>query len=311
MARLFRDHAAGASPATRELADRLDYTMADLGYRFPDYPVPAGRDDGVVSAEDHAGRRARALSAVSRSRARADRARARSDREARSRRLLPDRLGHRQFLPAAGHPRAGARLGRQQRRLLQPRHHRGRSGRHGAAVRAVPVGGARRVAGHRSRSAERRSARAGDPARLRKTATAQLRAARDDRQRDHLSRPQRRARSRQGAVARAGAGRSAGQGDEPLRVRRSERDARAQPARGRPRRPASGDAAVRRAVAAHPGSAAPSRPALGRHGDLPGPARRGGAARERQHARTASSCSGTRTTAPTWASSRSICSGSG
>ena len=114
-------------------------------------------------------RRARA-SAIGRidDRARAaDRARARSDREARSRRLLPDRLGHRQFLPAAGHPRAGARLGGQQRRLLQPRDHRGRSGRDGSAVRAVPVGGARRVAGHRSRSAERRSPRARDSARLR------------------------------------------------------------------------------------------------------------------------------------------------
>ena len=42
---------------------------------------------------------------------------------------------------------------------------------------------------------------------------------------------------------------------------------------------------VRPAVAADPGSAAPSRPALRRHGDLPGPARRGRAARERQHAR--------------------------
>ena len=26
----------------RELADRLQYTMADLGYRFPEYPVPPG-----------------------------------------------------------------------------------------------------------------------------------------------------------------------------------------------------------------------------------------------------------------------------
>src|SRR4029077_11373051 len=32
----------GASARTRELADRLGYTMADLGYRFPDYPVPHG-----------------------------------------------------------------------------------------------------------------------------------------------------------------------------------------------------------------------------------------------------------------------------
>ena len=41
MARLFSDM-PGAVAATRELADRLGYTMADLGYRFPDYPVPAG-----------------------------------------------------------------------------------------------------------------------------------------------------------------------------------------------------------------------------------------------------------------------------
>ncbi len=31
-----------AVAATRELADRLEYTMADLGYRFPEYPVPPG-----------------------------------------------------------------------------------------------------------------------------------------------------------------------------------------------------------------------------------------------------------------------------
>ena len=43
--------------------------------------------------------------------------------------------------------------------------------------------------------------------------------------------------------------------------------------------------AVRAAVARDAGSAAPSRPALRRHGDLPGPARRGRAARKRQHAR--------------------------
>ena len=41
MARLFADIPA-AIAATRELADRLAYTMADLGYRFPDYPVPRG-----------------------------------------------------------------------------------------------------------------------------------------------------------------------------------------------------------------------------------------------------------------------------
>ncbi len=41
MARLFAD-LPEAIAETRVLADRLTYTMADLGYRFPDYPVPAG-----------------------------------------------------------------------------------------------------------------------------------------------------------------------------------------------------------------------------------------------------------------------------
>ena len=41
MTRLFAD-LPRAVTATRELADRLEYTMADLGYRFPDYPVPPG-----------------------------------------------------------------------------------------------------------------------------------------------------------------------------------------------------------------------------------------------------------------------------
>jgi error-prone DNA polymerase len=41
MSRLFSDM-PHAVTATRDLADRLAYTMADLGYRFPDYPVPEG-----------------------------------------------------------------------------------------------------------------------------------------------------------------------------------------------------------------------------------------------------------------------------
>ncbi len=41
MARLFADIPA-AIAATADLADRLGYTMSDLGYRFPEYPVPAG-----------------------------------------------------------------------------------------------------------------------------------------------------------------------------------------------------------------------------------------------------------------------------
>jgi error-prone DNA polymerase len=41
MAQLFRD-LPEALMSTEALGDRLDYTMADLGYRFPDYPVPPG-----------------------------------------------------------------------------------------------------------------------------------------------------------------------------------------------------------------------------------------------------------------------------
>jgi error-prone DNA polymerase len=41
MARLFHD-LPGALAATEALAERLQYTMADLGYRFPEYPVPPG-----------------------------------------------------------------------------------------------------------------------------------------------------------------------------------------------------------------------------------------------------------------------------
>jgi len=41
MAELFRDIPDAVAGAAA-LADRLRYTMADLGYRFPDYPVPAG-----------------------------------------------------------------------------------------------------------------------------------------------------------------------------------------------------------------------------------------------------------------------------
>ncbi|HEX7087581.1 MAG TPA: error-prone DNA polymerase [Vicinamibacterales bacterium] len=41
MAALFADRPEAVA-ATRELADRLEYTMADLGYRFPEYPVPPG-----------------------------------------------------------------------------------------------------------------------------------------------------------------------------------------------------------------------------------------------------------------------------
>ena len=97
-------------------------------------------------------------------------------------------------------------------------------------------------------------------------------------------------------------------------LRRDPRSTRG--ARGRARR-GGFDPEERRACAtscdsgpADPEPAAPPRPALRRHGDRRRPARRGRAARAGVHARIASSCSGTRTTAPTSASSRSTCSAS-
>ena len=44
MAALFVDQPE-ALAATRDLAERLEYTMADLGYRFPKYPVPEGETE--------------------------------------------------------------------------------------------------------------------------------------------------------------------------------------------------------------------------------------------------------------------------
>ncbi|HEX6210933.1 MAG TPA: error-prone DNA polymerase [Methylomirabilota bacterium] len=45
MAALFADRPEAVA-ATRALADRLEYTMDDLGYRFPEYPVPPGETMG-------------------------------------------------------------------------------------------------------------------------------------------------------------------------------------------------------------------------------------------------------------------------
>src|SRR5207253_9466310 len=44
MAALFEDRPE-AIARTAELADRLQFTMADLGYRFPAYPVPPGETE--------------------------------------------------------------------------------------------------------------------------------------------------------------------------------------------------------------------------------------------------------------------------
>ena len=143
--------------------------------RIPVVSGAAGGNDGHVSAEAHLVRRAAALRRHFAGGARAARPGAGAHRQAGLRRIFPGRLGHLQFLPGAEHPRAGPRLGRQQRGLLCARHHGHRSGRRAPALRAVPQRGPVLLAGHRSRSARAATAASGSS---RRSTAATPRAAR-------------------------------------------------------------------------------------------------------------------------------------
>ena len=97
MAALFADRPA-AVRATRAIAERCAFTLADLGYAFPRYPVPAGETE-----QSHLERLclARGRGALRRRRrdpppgAPAARARARDHRPPGPGRLFPGGLGHR------------------------------------------------------------------------------------------------------------------------------------------------------------------------------------------------------------------------
>ena len=183
------------STASAELADRLDFTLADLGYRFPEYPLPPGETPSSFLRHitwNGASARFRPLTA---------KAQAQIQKELDLIEKL-DLAGYFlivwdivQLLPAREHPGPGPRLGRQQRGLLRPLDHGRGSGQDGPPLRALPLRGARRVAGHRSRPSLGRPARAGHPVRL-----PALRRARrgHDRQRHHLPRPLRDPRGGQG-----------------------------------------------------------------------------------------------------------------
>ena len=285
----------GAIAATRDLADRLTYTMADLGYRFPDYPVPPGETMASFL------RKIAQAGARERYRPYDDRARRQVERE----------LDLIEKLDLAGYFLIVwdiVNYCRQEDILVQGRGSAANSAVcYSLGITAVdPVGmdllferflseergewpdidldlpsGDRR-----ERAIQHLYAKYGNRVMPESRRNRPDRAAhRDDGQRHHLSRPQRRAGSRESPVARTGPDRPARQGDESFRVGRSERNTRAQPPRGRPRFPPSRDSDVRPIVGRDPGSAAPSRPALRRHGDVPRPPGRRGAARERQHAR--------------------------
>ena len=64
MARLFSDLPEAIAGAG-DLAERLEYTMADLGYRFPEYPVPSGETMSSFLRKIAQAGRPRTLPAVS------------------------------------------------------------------------------------------------------------------------------------------------------------------------------------------------------------------------------------------------------
>jgi error-prone DNA polymerase len=64
IAALFKD-LPDAIARTREVADRCEFTLTDLGYRFPDYPLPPGETlDSYLRALTYAGARDRWSSAI-------------------------------------------------------------------------------------------------------------------------------------------------------------------------------------------------------------------------------------------------------
>ena len=123
MAALFRD-IPEAIANTRIVSQRLEFTLNNLGYEFPHYPVPEGETmDSFLSSRVEEGVCKRYGSPAKRhlllKGPRAGAARTRAHRQARLRRLLPHRLGSHPLLPAPGISGARARLGGQLRRLLR------------------------------------------------------------------------------------------------------------------------------------------------------------------------------------------------
>ena len=273
---------AGSRGGVARAADRLEYTMADLGYRFPEYPVPAGETAASFL------RKVTEVGACSRYRPFHDRARAQVARE----------LDLIEKLDLAGYFLIVwdlVNFCRQHGILVQGRGSAANSAVcYSLGITAVdPVG--MELLFERFLSEERGEWPDIDldlPSGDRREQVIQyvyerygtLGAAMTANVITYRGRSAAREVGKALDLERA-ARRSARQGDAHLRVARSEGDARAQPARCRPRSRRCAIPAVCRAVEPDPASAASSRPAFGRHGDLPGPARRSRAARKREHAR--------------------------
>ena len=298
MQALFAD-LPGVLEESAALASRLSFTLADLGYRFPEYPLPPGETpSSYLRRITWEGARGRFRPLTTKAQAQ-----------------LTKELNLIEKLDLAGYFLIVwdvVDFCRKENILVQGRGSAANSAvcyalsitavdpvQDGAPLRALPLGGARRVARHRPRPPLRRPAREGHPARLQDVRRAR---GRDDGERHHVPRPLGGARDGEGRRLRAGAGRHARQAPRALELRRVPRR-RARPLgrdgrRGlRPGRGAR--EALRVALHARPEPAAAPRPALGRNGRR----RWGGCPRSCRSSprpwRGASSSSGTRTTART------------
>ena len=194
MARLFRDRPEAVAE-TGAVLERLGFSLDELRYHYPDEPTgdAASPQEALVRLTEE-GARSRYPDGVPAKVRKHDRARAGADRAARIRALFPHRPRHRPLRPRAGHPLPGPRLGRQLRRLLLPRHHRGEPRDQRPPLRALHLARARRAARHRRRF-RARAARGGDAVHLREI---RPRARRHRRHRHHLPHPLGDPRGRQG-----------------------------------------------------------------------------------------------------------------
>ncbi len=179
MARLFRGH-ADAVARSLEIAERCRFSLDELRYEYPGRDGRGRADAAAGTARrgpltwEGAGQNAFPQDGVARLRSGTDQIEheladliERLDYAP----LFPDRPRHRAVRAAARHPVPGARLGRQFGGVLLPRHHRGRSGAHRRAVRALHQRRAQRAARHRRRF-RARAARGGDPVHLSRNTAA-------------------------------------------------------------------------------------------------------------------------------------------
>ena len=193
-----RDGEAVRRLAPRHRGDPAGGRRLPLFARRPALRIP-GRDGArgarrrpASGGADLGGVRVALSRRDARSGARHHRQGAGDDREEADRALFPHHPRDRAVRPRRGHPVSGARFGRQQRGVLRPRHHPGRSRPPRPAVRALHQRGPRRAARHRRRF-RARAARGGDPAHLRQIRPPPRRPVRD---RHPLPPPQRHPRGR-------------------------------------------------------------------------------------------------------------------